>query len=125
MFSAITQPKYPNAALGIEADQLSAVAISGGRRQYSIKQAATVGLMPGVLDPNFVNENIVDDREFSASLREVVESAGLLRQKRWSIALPSGTARSAILALDSEPASRSEADQVLDWKAEQSWAAAG
>ncbi len=121
MFSSITQPNYPNAALGIEAGSLSAVALSGGRRQYSIKQAATVELAPGVLDPSFTDQNITNHTEFAACLREVVEVSGMLNQKRWSIALPSATARTAILALETEPASAKEAEEVIDWKAEQSF----
>lgn len=121
MFSSITQPNYPNAALGIEAGSLSAVALSGGRRQYSIKQAATVELAPGVLYPSFTDQNITNHTEFAACLREVVEVSGMLNQKRWSIALPSATARTAILALETEPASAKEAEEVIDWKAEQSF----
>ena len=124
MFSSLTEPNYPNAALGIESNVISAVALQKvGRGQYSIKQAASIDLLPGLITPSFSDVNITDPREFAASLREVAESAGLLRQKRWSIALPSSTARSAILALDSEPSSKSEAAEVLDWKAEQNFGA--
>ncbi len=124
MFSSITQPKFPNAALGIGKTGISAVALQGkGRRQYSIKQAATVDLPPGVVEPSFLDTNILAPHEFASCLREVVEIAGLLNQKRWSIALPSNTARTAILALESEPASKKEAEEVLDWKAEQSFGA--
>lgn len=121
MFTSLTKPSYPNAALGIEADGLSAVSLSGGRRRYSIKQAASVDLPAGVVTPSFVDKNILDDREFALCLREVVEVAGLLAQKRWSVALPSSTARTAILSLETEPASKAEAEEVLDWKAEQSF----
>ena len=124
MFSLITQPKYPNAALGIESNGMSAVALQrAGRGQFAIKQAASIDLSPGLITPSFVEKNISDGPEFAASLREVAESAGLLRQKRWSVALPSNTARTAILSLDSEPTSRAEADEVLDWKAEQNFGA--
>jgi len=123
MFSSITKPKYPNAALGIESNVISAVALSGGRRQFTIKQAASVELPAGLITPSFLDTNIVDHHEFAGCLREVVEIAGLLKQKRWSIALPSNTARTAILALDSEPASKQEAEEVLDWKAEQNFGA--
>ena len=123
MFSSITQPKYPNAALGIEKSCISAVALQGNRRQYSIKQAATVDLAPGVIEPGFLNTNITAPHEFGSCLREVVEIAGLLNQKRWSVALPSNTARTAILALETEPASKSETEEILDWKAEQSFGA--
>lgn len=124
MFPSITQPNYPNAALGIETGAISAVELQGnGSRQFTIKQAASVELPPGLIIPSFLDRNISDDLEFSACLREVVEIAGLLGQKRWSVALPSNTARTAILALESEPASKQEAEQVLDWKAEQSFGA--
>ena len=124
MFSSLTQPRYPNAALGIEKNSISAVALRGsGRRQFDIKQAATVDLAPGVIEPSFLNTNIAEPYEFALCLREVVEDAGLMNQKRWSVALPSNTARSAILAFESEPASKSESEEILDWKAEQSFGA--
>ena len=124
MFSSITQPKFPNAALGVGKTGISAVALQGnGRRQFSIKQAATVDLSPGVVEPSFLDTNILAPHEFASCLREVAEIAGLLNQKRWSVALPSNTARTAILALESEPASRKESEEILDWKAEQSFGA--
>jgi hypothetical protein len=125
MFSSITQPKFPNAALGIAKTGISAVALQGSRRrrEYGIKQAASVDLSPGVVEPSFLDANILAPHEFASSLREVVEVAGLMKQKRWSIALPSNTARTAILALESVPASKKEADEILDWKAEQSFGA--
>ncbi|MFN0138588.1 MAG: hypothetical protein ACKVQW_00695 [Pyrinomonadaceae bacterium] len=115
----MTQPNYPNAALGIESDAITALALSGGRRSYSIKQAASVELPPGVLNPSFADENISNHAEFSSCLTETLEVAGLLSQTRWSIALPSNTARSAIIALESEPSSKAESEEILDWKAEQ------
>ncbi len=123
MFSSIIKPNYPDAALGIEQGAISAVALSGKRGQYSVKQAATVVLPPGLVAPSFLDSNISDDHEFSACLAEAAENAGLLKQKRWSIALPSTTARTAILNLDSVPASQKEAEEVIDWKAEQSFGA--
>jgi Tfp pilus assembly PilM family ATPase len=59
--------------------------------------------------------------EFRTLLEEAVESAGLLSQKSWSVSLPSSTARTAILTLDS--ASKGEIEEVLEWKAEQSFGA--
>ncbi len=121
MFSSLTQPNFPNAALGIESDAITAVALSGGRRSYSIKQAATVELSPGVVTPSFADQNIENHNEFASAVTEVVEIAGLLNQKRWSIALPSNSARVAIIALESEPASKQELEEIIDWKAEQAF----
>ncbi len=124
MFSALVQPNYPNAALGIEEGRITAVSLQGqGRGNFSIKQAATVDLPPGLLKPSFLETNITNSAEFANCLRETIESAGLLKQKRWSVALPSNTARTAILVLDNEPASKQEADEILDWKAEQNFGA--
>lgn len=122
MFSSISRPNYPKAALGIEASGLSAISLaSAGKRQFAVRQAASIELRPGLVTPSFVDLNISDDAEFYDCLKEVIEIAGLLSQKRWSVSLPSNSARTAILSLDSEPASRAEADEVLDWKAEQSF----
>jgi hypothetical protein len=124
MFSALTQPHYPNAALGIEEERITAISLRGqGRGSFSVKQAATVDLPAGLLKPDFREPNIADAREFAAYLGEAAESAGLLGQKRWSVALPSSTARTAILVLEAEPASAQEAEEVIDWKAEQSFGA--
>lgn len=123
MFSAITSPSFPNAALGIEKNSISAVALQGSRGNFGIKQAATVAIGDGVLEPGFLDTNVTAPVEFASALREVVEIAGLLNQKKWSISLPSNTARAAILTLDSEPASASEREEILDWKAEQSFGA--
>lgn len=123
MFSSFIQPNYPNAALGIESDALSVVSLSGGKRGFSVKQAGSLELPAELVRPSFLDPNISDHQEFAACLSEVTEMAGLLKQKRWSIALPSASARTAILALDTVPASKQEADEVLDWKAEQTFGA--
>ena len=124
MLSALTKPHYPNAALGIEGTRITAIALQGmGRGRFGIKQAATVDLPPGLLKPGFLDQNIADGTEFSACLHEAAQSAGLLNQRRWSVSLPSNTARTAILTLDSEPASRQETDEILYWKAEQNFGA--
>ena len=124
MFSALSQPHYPNAALGIEEERVTAISLQGqGRGSFAVKQAATVDLPAGLLKPGFLEQNIRDAGEFAACLHEAAESAGLLSQKRWSVALPSNTARTAILVLETEPASNQEAEEVIDWKAEQSFGA--
>jgi hypothetical protein len=60
-------------------------------------------------------------REFSACLRDAVQNSGMMNQKRWSVALPSNTARTTILTLDAEPVAKKETEEILDWKAEQSF----
>ncbi len=118
------EPNYPNAAIGIERDGITAIALQKqGRGIFGIKQAATVGMPAGLVSPSFLNQNIASREEFAACLEEAVTNAGLLSQKRWSVALPSSTARTAILTLEAQPAAKAEAEEILDWKAEQSFGA--
>jgi hypothetical protein len=46
-----------------------------------------------------------------------------MNQKNWSVSLPSNTARTAILTLDNGTAGKGETEEILDWKAEQSFGA--
>lgn len=124
MLSALTQPNYPKAALGIEAESVTALALQKeGRGQFGIKQAATLELPDYLVDPNFLEQNIHSSEEMLSLLEEVVVTAGLQKQKRWSVSLPGNTARTAILILENEPASKDELTQILDWKTENTFGA--
>lgn len=120
MLSALTTPNYPKAALGLEKDSVTALALQKeGRGQYGIKQAATVELPTRLLNPNFIERNIADAVQLNALIDEALINAGMVNQKNWSVSLPANAARTAILTLESEPASKQELESILDWKAEQ------
>ena len=122
MLEFLTQPNYPRSAIGIESNAISALQLRReGRGRFGVDRAATIELPNGLVTPGFTEKNIASVPEFRAFLEEAVVSAGLLSQKSWSVSLPSSTARSAILTLDS--ADKSKLDEVLDWKAEQSFGA--
>jgi Tfp pilus assembly PilM family ATPase len=118
------QPNYPKAALGLEKEFITALALQKeGRGQFGIRQAATIELPVGLLNPSFTEKNISSPREMLALIEDVCVRAGLQSQKRWSISLPGTTARTAILTLENEPASKAELEEILDWKAESSFGA--
>jgi Tfp pilus assembly PilM family ATPase len=118
------QPNYPKAALGLEKEFITALAVQKeGRGRFGIRQAATIELPAGLLNPSFTERNVASPREMLALLEDVCVRAGLQKQKRWSISLPGNTARTAILTLETEPASRNELEEILDWKAESSFGA--
>lgn len=124
MFESFTQPNYPSSALGISGDSVTAIALAKeSRGRYSIRQAATAVMPAGLCTPTFLDQNIDNRAEFADVLSEAVTNAGLLGQKRWSVALPSNAARTAILTLEAQPAAKAEVEQILDWKAEQSFGA--
>ena len=89
----------------------------------SLRRAATLVLPEGLIRPGFEEQNISDPVELRSALSELATSAGLLQQKRWSVALPDGVSRTLILTLDSQPNSKSELEEVLRWKAERGFSA--
>lgn len=122
MLDFLTQPNYPKAAIGIEENAISAVQLRReGRGRFGIDRAATVALPKGLVTASFTERNISSAPEFRTLLEEAVVSAGLRNQKNWSVTLPSSTARSAILTIDG--AGKGQLDEVLEWKAEQSFGA--
>ena len=124
MLDFLTTPSYPNAALGIEHNSISAVRLRReGRGAYGIDRAATIALPKNLLNPSFTERNIAAPQEFRVLLQEAAETAGLLSKKRWSVALPSNTARSAILTIDNDNSNKSQIEEVIEWKAEQSFGA--
>lgn len=115
-------PNYPKTAIGIEHGSVTALSLGKqGRNLFAVKQAASVAIPADTLRPNFTETNILDANEMLVSLNEAANEAGLKRQKRWSVSLPSNTARAAILTLDAKPASKQELNDVINWKSERSF----
>ena len=124
MFSILTEPNFPKAAIGLERDAVTALALQKeGRGRYGVAQAATLDLPVNLLTPSFTERNIASTEELRVLLEEVVISAGLMNQKNWSVSLPSNTARTAILTIDNGSDVKSDTEEILDWKAEQSFGA--
>jgi hypothetical protein len=117
--SKLVNPRYPSIAVGFEKGIATMVQLERGARGSStLRRAATVALPESLVRPSFDESNISDPAELSAALRDLATSAGLLQQKRWSVALPDATSRSLIVTLESQPASRAELEEVLTWKME-------
>jgi len=124
MFSVLTEPNYPKAAIGLEREAVTALLLQKeARGQFGVRQAATIELPANLLTPSFVEKNISSSVELRVLLEDAVVSAGLANQKNWSVSLPSNTARTAILTLDKTTTGKGETEEVLDWKAEQSFGA--
>jgi hypothetical protein len=123
-FSKLVNPRFPPAALGIESSSATVVHLERSRRAgFALRRAATATLPEGLIRPNFDESNISDANTFVALLSEVVLSAGLAKQSKWSVALPEAATRVAILTMESAPASRSELEEVLRWKYERTFGA--
>lgn len=122
--SKLITPWYPTTAVGFEKGLAAMVQLERGRGGVSsLKRAATVVLPESLIRPGFDEPNISDPRELSAALKDLATSAGLLQQKRWSVALPDAASRTLILTLESAPASNAELEEVLTWKMERGFGA--
>lgn len=116
--SRLINPRLPAAAIGLEAGEASAVLLERRRNLFTIKRAATITIPRELLRPSFEGTNISDMNELAEALAQLITSAGLQRQKRWSIALPGAATRSVIVTLESATATRAELNEVLRWKME-------
>jgi hypothetical protein len=121
----LVNPRYPSTALGFEKGIATMVQLERGRGgSASLKRGATVALPEDLIRPSFDEPNISNPRELAAALKELATSAGLLQQKRWSVALPDAASRSLILTMDAPAASRAELEEVLTWKMERGFGSA-
>lgn len=123
LFSRIVDPWYPPAAIGLERGlasvvQLERVKGSGCR----LKRAATANIDESLITPSFDQPNISDPGQLAAILNDLAASAGLLRQKRWSLSLPEATARTIVFTMETH-SSGSELQDVLRWKIERGFGA--
>lgn len=123
--SKLINPWYPSTALGFEKGLAAMAQLERGRGGVSsLKRAATVALPESLIRPSFDQPNISDTTELSAALRDLATSAGLLQQKRWSVALPDAASRTLILTLETPPASNAELEELLTWKMERGFGTA-
>ena len=123
MLDKLLQPRLPSAAVGIESSAASVVQLDRARGAFVIKRAATLNLPANLIKASFDESNIAEPDALIESLSDLVTSAGLLRQRKWSVTLPEATTRSAILTIEAAGGSRREIEEVLEWKIERAFGA--
>ena len=111
-------PQAPPTAAGFVDDSFTVVDLRRSRHGFTLSASAVTQLPPDVLIPSFDEPNILDADELIEIIRQTAEAAGLMRKKRWSVALPDTSARSFVVPLESKPGSRAELNEVLAWKIE-------
>lgn len=117
--SKLVNPWYPSTAVGFEKGIATVVQLDRGRGGTTrLTRAATVDLPESLIRPSFDEPNISNPAELKAALADLATSAGLLQQKKWSVALPEAASRSLILTLETRPASNTELEEILAWKME-------
>ena len=123
LFSRIVDPRYPSSAIGFEKGVASVVHLERGRGSTCrIRNAATFSIADSLIQPSFDETNIENPAQVADILKQLVASVGLMRQKRWSIALPEASARTLVLTMESQTQG-GELQEVLQWKIERGFGA--
>src|SRR6185295_19590245 len=119
VLSRLIDPWYPATAIGLEKGIASVVQLERIRGSLcKLRRAATFNIAETLVSPSFDETNIENPSQVGSVLNELATSAGLLRQKRWSLSLPEATARTLVLTLESQSQSAGELQDVLRWKIE-------
>jgi hypothetical protein len=124
LLSRIVDPRYPATAIGLEKGIASVVHLERIKgAACKLRRAATFNIAESLVRPRFDETNIEEPRQLSAVLNELAASAGLLKQKRWSMSLPEATTRTLVLMIESQTQSAAELQDVLKWKVERGFGA--
>ena len=125
LVSRLINPWYPATAIGLEKGIASVVQLEPVKGSIcKVRRAATFNIAESLVRPGFDESNIENAPQLASVLNELAASAGLLRQKRWSLSLPEATTRTLVLTMDSQSQSASELQDVLKWKVERGFGAA-
>ncbi len=117
-FQKLIAARLPQAAVALSGEAASVVQLERRGGGLAVRSAGLLPLPPGLVRPSFDEQNISDVSELAGALSELLTSAGLARRKRWSVGLPEASTRTSILTMETAPASRAEADEMLRWKTE-------
>jgi len=124
LISRIIEPWYPATAIGLEKGVASVIHLEKDRgNTFTVRRAATINIDDSIISPDFENPNIANPAQLAGVLSELASSAGLVRQKRWSLSLPEATARTLVLTMESPAQTASELQDVLRWKMERGFGA--
>lgn len=117
-FQRLISPRLPQAAVGLSGEAASVVQLERRGGGLAVRSAGLLPLAAGLVRPGFDEQNVSDGAELAGALTELLASAGLARRRRWSVALPEASTRTSILTVETAPASRNEAEEMLRWKTE-------
>ena len=124
LLSRLVDPRYPATAIGLEKGVASVVHLERIKgAACKLRRAATFNIAESLVRPGFDETNIEQPGQLSAALNELAASAGLLKQKRWSMSLPEATTRTLVLTMESQTQSAAELQDVLKWKVERGFGA--
>jgi Tfp pilus assembly PilM family ATPase len=114
----LTAPRLPRASLAISETHMALITLKRSGGDFEPRNLGVSRLPAGVLRASFTEPNVADEPALIDRLSKTASRAGMGNVKELSVSLPSGSARSMVVALDAAPTSRAEMEQMIEWKAE-------
>lgn len=121
LWNFLTAPDLPRTALAISETHLSIVTLKRSQGEFEPRNLGVLRLPAGLVEGSFTEPNITNESSLIEHLTRTANQAGIKRPSALSVALPTGSARSQVITLDSNPHSRQELEQLLEWKIERAF----
>ncbi|MFQ5876537.1 MAG: type IV pilus biogenesis protein PilM [Acidobacteriota bacterium] len=115
--SPLPQPRYPEAAVEIAPDRVTAVRVAQERKtgRWVLQGAASGPLPPGAIQPSLTRPNILAPGPVARALESVLSEVGA-GEGRISLLLPDHVARVALLGFAALPRSRRELSDLVRFR---------
>jgi Tfp pilus assembly PilM family ATPase len=115
---SLTAPSLPRTSLSINETHLSLISLKRKGSEFEPRNLGVLRLPGGLVEASFTEPNVSNEQVLAEHLSRTAAQAGMKNVRMLSVALPPGSARSMVAALDSTPSSRAEQAQMIEWKAE-------
>src|SRR5262249_28945635 len=112
------EPRIPHIGAGFVDDRFVVVDMQKKHGVLTIAANAYTVLPTDLLRPGFDSPNITNLGELAEIILQTAEGAGLANRKKWSVTLPEAVARTVVVAVEGNPTSRKEIDEIVSWKVE-------
>jgi Tfp pilus assembly PilM family ATPase len=117
-FNYLTAPRLPRTSLSISETHIALITLKRSGSDFEPRNLGVSRLPAGIVRASLTEPNIADEPILIEHLSKTASRSGMGNIKALSVSLPSGSARSMVVALDAAPTSRTEMEQMIEWKAE-------
>lgn len=121
VWNYLTAPDLPRTALAINESHLSIVSLRRSKGEFEPRNLGVLRLPADLVRASFTEPNISNEATLIEHLTRTAAQAGISRPRGLSVALPSGSARSQVIGLDTQPNSRAELAELIEWKIERTF----
>jgi Tfp pilus assembly PilM family ATPase len=118
IFNYLTAPRLPRTSLSISETHVALITLKRSGADFEPRNLGVSRLPAGIVRASLTEPNIADEPILIDHLSKTASRSGMGNINALSVSLPSGSARSMVVALDAAPTSRTEMEQMIEWKAE-------